>query len=78
MTVIELKNILIHRIIEIDDVSFLNAIKTILDSKSQSRILTLTEKQRDEIIESKKQIEEGLFIEQSEIDNKFNEWLSAR
>ena len=78
MTTIELKKALIHRISEIDDESFLNAIKTILDTKSKSWILTLTDEQRKEIIESKKQIEEGLFIEQSDMDKKFNQWLSAR
>lgn len=78
MTTIELKKLLIHRIAEINDESFLTAIKTILDSKSQSQILNLTQTQRNEIIESKKEIEKGLFIDQSELDKDFNKWLSAR
>lgn len=78
MTTIELKRILIHRISEINDESFLNAIKTILDAKSQSQILNLTQNQRNEIIESKKEIEQGLVIEQSELDKEFNQWLNAR
>lgn len=78
MTTIELKKLLIHRIAEINDESFLIAIKTILDSKSQSQILNLTQIQRNEIIESKKEIEKGLFIDQSELDKDFNKWLSAR
>lgn len=71
MTAIELKKLLIHRIAEINDVSFLNALKTILDSKTQSHTLTLTAEQRYEIIESKKEIEQGLFIEQIELDKEF-------
>lgn len=78
MTTIELKKILIHRIAEINDEPFLTAIKTILDSKSQSQVLNLTQSQRSEIIESKNQIEQGLFIEQSELDKEINKWLSAR
>ena len=78
MTAIELKKQLIHRITEINDESFLNAIKTILDSKSQSQILMLTKDQRIEITESKKQIEQGLFIEQDEMDKQFNKWLSVK
>lgn len=78
MTTTELKKVLIHRITEIDDESFLNAIKTILETKSKSQILSLTDEQRNEIIESKKQIEEGLFIQQSDMDEKFNRWLSAK
>lgn len=71
MTAIELKKLLIHRIAEINDISFLNALKTILDSKTQSHTLTLTAEQRYEIIESKKEIEQGLFIEQIELDKEF-------
>ena len=78
MTSIELKKLLIHRIAEINDVSFLNAIKTILDTKSQSQTITLTSEQRYEIQESRKEIEQGLFIEQVELDKEFNKWLSAR
>ena len=78
MTTIELKKQLINRIAEIDDESFLQAIKTILDSKTQSRVLTLTEAQRREINESKKQIEKGEFIEQSDLDQKFNQWQSSK
>lgn len=78
MTTIELKKQLINRIAEIDDESFLQAIKTILDSKTQSQVLTLTDAQRHEIIESKKQIEEGEFIEQSDLDQKFNQWQSSK
>ena len=76
MTAIELKKLLVHRIAEINDASFLKAIKTILGSKSQSQILMLTKEQRLEITESKKQIEQGLFIEQEEMDKEFTKWLS--
>jgi len=78
MTTIELKRQLIHRITEIDDESFLQAIKTILDSKTQSHVLTLTEAQRQEIKESQMQIEQGQFIEQADLDQKFNQWQSSK
>lgn len=78
MTTIELKKLLIHRIAEINDEAFLTAIKTILDSKSQSQILNLTQNQRAEIIESKNQIEQGLYMDQSDLDKEFNKWLNAR
>ncbi len=78
MTAIELKKLLIHRIAEINDVSFLKAIKTILDTKSESQTIALTPEQLYEIQESKKDVEQGLFIEQVELDKEFNKWLSAR
>ena len=78
MTTIELKKQLIHRISEINDETFLKAIKTILDSKTQSKVLKLTEEQRIEISESRMQIEQGQFIEQADLDKKFNEWQSSK
>lgn len=78
MTTIELKKYLVSRITEINDEAFLEAIKTILDSKSQSQILSLTEEQRLEIMESKKQIEQGLFLGEAEIGHEFEKWLSEK
>nr|WP_319400409.1 hypothetical protein [uncultured Carboxylicivirga sp.] len=78
MKAIELKKLLIHRIEEIDDEAFLNAIKTILDSKSQSQTLNLSNQQRNEIVESRKQISEGLYIDQTQMDIEFEKWLNAR
>ena len=78
MSTIELKNILIHRISEITDVSFLEALKTILDSKSESKLLSLTKEQTDEIISSKKEIAQGLYIENNDLEKEVNGWLNTR
>jgi hypothetical protein len=78
MTAIELKKLLIHRIAEINDVSFLNAIKTILDTKTASLTLALDAEQRYEINESRKEIEQGLFIEQEILEKEFQQWVNAR
>lgn len=51
MTPTEIKKLLIHRIAEINDLTFLNTIKTILDAKTQSSTITLTPEQRFEIQE---------------------------
>lgn len=78
MTAVELKKLLRHRIAEINDESFLNAIMTILDAKSQSQQIMLTKEQRQEIIESREQIKHGQFIDQAEMDKQFKEWLSEK
>jgi hypothetical protein len=78
MTAIELKKQLIHKIAEINDVSFLNAIKIILDSKTDSHFLTLTVEQRTDITESQKEVKKGLFIEQAELDKEFEKWLAVK
>ncbi len=78
MTTIELKKMLLHRIVEINDISFLKAIKTILDSKTEREVISLTAEQRNEIIESKKEIEQGLFIEHETLNKEVLAWLNAR
>jgi hypothetical protein len=78
MSAIELKKLLIHRIAEIDDISFLKAMKTIIDSKTNTKTILVNQEQRNEIIESKKQVEQGLYTEQIELDKEFNKWLNAK
>lgn len=78
MTAIELKKLLIHRISEINDVSFLNAIKTILDAQSQSKTIIPTSEQREEIQKSRKEVEQGLYMNQIELDKEFDKWLSTK
>jgi hypothetical protein len=78
MTAIELKTLLIRRISEINDVSFLKALKTILDTKTETGVIQLTQDQLDDIIASKKEIEQGLFIENSVLDKEVRQWLNSR
>lgn len=78
MTAIELKTLLIHRISEINDVSFLKALKTILDIKNETGVIQLSQKQVDEIISSKKEITNGAFVENSILEKEIKQWLNAR
>ena len=77
MTMLELKSILIHRISEINDIRFLEAIKTILDEKAEDSVIVLTDEQKQEIIQSGKEIKEGLFISNEELDTEIQAWLKA-
>ena len=78
MTAIQLKTLLIHRISEINDVTFLKALKTILDSKTESGLIQLTQEQLDDIVASKKEIEQGLFIENNAFEKEVKQWLNAK
>ena len=77
MTMLELKSILIHRISVINDIRFLEAIKTILDEKAEDSVIVLTDEQKQEIIQSRKEINEGLFISNEELDKEIQAWLKA-
>jgi len=78
METLELKNDLIQKIEAINDISFLEAIKTILDAKTEMTTLALTDEQLHEIIISKKEIEHGLFIEQGELEKEIKGWLKEK
>jgi hypothetical protein len=78
MKEIELKTLLIHRISQIKDVSFLKALKTILDSKAETQVINLTHDQLNDIIVSKREIEQGKFIDDSLFNKELKQWLRAR
>jgi|GEM_PF-2576014 len=48
---------------------------TILDATSQIKILNLSPEQQEEIISSQEQVKNGLFVEQSTLDDEVKEWL---
>lgn len=62
----KLQNDLIHRIGQIDDVNFLKAIQSILDS-SDKEVFQLNELQENSIAESREQIAKGEGIGHREV-----------
>jgi predicted transcriptional regulator len=77
MTSIDLKTKLIEIINEIDDVEFLEAIKTILDTRSGNQY-TLSDKQKEGIEEGRQQIKEGNFLKNSDVFSELNEWIKKK
>jgi hypothetical protein len=78
MTTFELKKQHIHRISRIEDINFLKAIKTILDSKVNEEVIRLTDQQKEEIMASRDDFRKGLVIENAMLDQEIREWLNAR
>ena len=78
MNNIELKQELIHRISIIEDIDFLNALKTILDYKKKEPIIELTADQEKELLFASKEGKKGNVISQSEMDEKVEQWLGER
>lgn len=78
MTTIELKNILIHRIAGINDKSFLNAIKTIVDTKSESTVYKTTPEQRLRIKEGREQIARGEYYSNEQVELEIDKWLKEK
>ncbi|HCB61484.1 MAG TPA: hypothetical protein DHV29_03145 [Bacteroidales bacterium] len=78
MNTIELKKLLMLKITEINDISFLKALKTIIESKTETEVISLTEEQKNQIIDSRKEIEQGMFVENKVLEKEFQTWLNAR
>ena len=78
MTTIELKNILFHKIAAINDISFLNAIKTLVDTKSETIIYKTTAEQRAKIEIGIDQIKNGNYYTNEQVESEMNKWLKEK
>ena len=78
MTSTELKKIVQQQISEINDISFLNALNKILETKVQSKKMKLTADQLNEILISKKEVELGLLIDQDTMNKSFEQWQKEK
>ncbi len=78
MTKTELKALIIQRISGISDIPFLRALNTILDSGSGTGMIRVTPDQLDDIKQSRKEIKNGIFIEDSIFGKEVKQWLKAR
>lgn len=78
MNTFQLKQELIQSISSIEDIDFLNAIKTILDYKKNEFFFELTTDQEKELLLASKEGKKGNVISQSEMDQKVEEWLDEK
>jgi len=78
MTTIELRNILIHKIAAINDKSFLAAMNTIIDTKSEKLIYKTTPEQRQGIKEGQEQLARGEFFPNDQVESEIDKWLSGK
>jgi hypothetical protein len=73
MKTVELKNILISHINQIEDEIFLNALKTIIESKSKAQNDYL-EEYNNELLLAEEEIEKGNFFSHQEVKGKMEQW----
>jgi hypothetical protein len=73
MKTVELKNILISHINQIEDEIFLNALKTIIESKSKAKNDYL-EEYNNELLLAEEEIEKGNFFSHQEVKDKMEQW----
>ncbi len=75
MSTLELKNILIRKIASINDEAFLNAIRTIIDAKTESTIYKTSVEQKMKIQEGIEQIENGKYFTNEQVESEIDKWL---
>ena len=78
MTTFELKDILFHKIAAINDKSFLSALKTIIDTKSETIIYKTSPEQRQAIKEGQDQIAKGEFLTNNQVEMEIGKWLKEK
>jgi predicted transcriptional regulator len=78
MTTIELKDILHHKIAAINDKSFLAAMNTIIDTKSEKLIYKTTPEQRRAIKEGQDQLARGESFTNDQVEAEIDKWLSEK
>ena len=78
MTTSKLKKALIQRISEIEDQSFLEAIKTILDAKAASQAIQVPPEIVSRILASRKEIDQGMTVDNDLLEKEIEAWLNER
>jgi predicted transcriptional regulator len=76
MTTIELKDILVHKIAAINDKSFLAAMNTFIDTKSEKLIYKTTPEQRQAIKEGQDQLARGESFTNDQVEAEIDKWLN--
>lgn len=78
MTAISLKTSLVDKISNIEDVSFLQALITIVDSKAQNPSYQFSESQIEKIQQSREQFLKGEIIENDVLMSNLDKWLDSK
>ncbi|WP_239541269.1 hypothetical protein [Cryomorpha ignava] len=73
----QIKNSLIARIKNSNDIDFLKALQTIFETSEQG-LYELSPEQEEAIAESRKQIENGEFEENDTVISEMREWLKGK
>ena len=74
----ELRNIIINHLSQIEDQSFLNALKTIIESKVHEDIYELNDQQKSRLKKARKDIKDGNTISHDDLQKEIDQWLNTR
>jgi hypothetical protein len=78
MSTIELRQLINEQLSHIEDVSFLNAIKTIVESKVSKSTYQLSDYQKERMVLARQQLKNGETISHQDIQKEIDQWLSLK
>lgn len=78
MSTFELKESIIHQLSAINDISFLKAIKILVDSKAVDEVYRLSDYQKGRIRAGREQLSKGQTISHDELQKEINQWFVAK
>ncbi len=78
MSTIELRHIITEHLSHIDDLSFLNALKTIIESKVTDDIYKLSDFQKKRIEKARQELKDGKTISDDDLQKEIDQWLSTK
>ena len=78
MSTVELRHLITEYLTQIDDISFLKAIKTFIESKVSDGVYKLSEYQKKRIELAREQIRNGQTISDQEVQKEVDLWLNSK
>jgi len=78
MSTLQLRHVINEYLSQIEDVSFLKAIKTIIEAKAANNLYNLSDDQKLRVEQSREQYKKGQTISQEELNKNVDQWLNAK
>jgi hypothetical protein len=78
MSTVELRHIISERLSQIDDESFLCALKTIVESKISGGVYKLSQYEKDRIYLAREELKNGQTISHENVQKEIAQWLSEK
>jgi len=73
-----LRHIILEQLMQIEDESFLSALKTIIDSKISNGIYELSEYEKERIYLGRERMKNGETISNEDVQKEIEQWLSEK
>jgi hypothetical protein len=78
MSTIELRHLITEQLSRIEDVNFLNAIKTIVESKLSEGFYKLSDYQKNRIDSARQQLKSKRTISHKDLQKEVDQWLRSK